>query len=55
MPLSSSYNYNSETPVPMDPTTRRHIPEDRNRDVLSRRQDLKSHIQRAQQFVDTKS
>jgi hypothetical protein len=55
MALSSGYNYNSKTPVPMDPTTRRHIPEDRNRDVLSRRQDLKSHIQRAHQFVHTKS
>ena len=55
MPLSSRYKYNYETPVPMNPTTRRHIPEDRNRDVLSRRQDLRTHIQRAHQFVHTKS
>ena len=27
--------------MPMDPTTRRHIPEDHNRDVLSRRHELK--------------
>jgi hypothetical protein len=53
MPLSSWHN--SEMPVPMDPTTRRHTPEDRNRDVLSRRQDLRSHIQRAHQLVHTKS
>ena len=55
VPLSSRYNYNSKTAVPMNPTTRCHIPEYRNRDVLSCRQDLKSHIQRAHWIVRTKS